>query len=54
MWALIEHTIPEYLDDDLHVLPAEGREHWERDDCWCCPKIENHSRRRLIIHNREQ
>ena len=37
---------------DIHVLPVNDlREHFERDDCHCEPRIEYVGEDRIIVHH---
>lgn len=27
------------IDGNIHVVPEEGKEHFENKDCWCHPEL---------------
>ncbi len=40
------------VSDDVHVLPVKDmREHEERRDCWCAPRLEFEANGCVVVHH---
>lgn len=32
-------------DGNIHIIPNYGKEHYENIECWCCPEIDEKTKK---------